>query len=360
MKLQDLSIVAWQALPVDITAKLRELLWEVRGKAHLRFQLERNDNVEIPLWTPSLFSILCCTACRSPPDPTTRDLGLSFVQDLALVKWLSFLAFHSPGGKISLLSGQELWQALNLRKMWMDRFTELHCSPIPLLLCLHLLVQPNDEKFLSDILDRNDRSITWLPHGFLCNQIQRVLLPINLLYIPKLPLDDLPFPFHFSSTPSITPGKLPSVQPMEYNVTSLPMLLWYLHWIDINTILEPPLFVRDLDVVSTHLTLSHAAVGSEGPVFEAVGAVPLVCCVMPFVPELYSNLHIVNSIPSQETPRPYGAGRNTWLTLFSVKANSSFLNRYPFSTFHFFVKKSTISSVPFRNVSRFLQIESAV
>jgi hypothetical protein len=49
MKLQYLSIVAWQALLLDITAKLLELLWEVRGKAHLRFQLERNDNVEIPL-----------------------------------------------------------------------------------------------------------------------------------------------------------------------------------------------------------------------------------------------------------------------------------------------------------------------
>jgi hypothetical protein len=48
------------------------------------------------------------------------------------------------------------------------------------------------------------------------------------------------------------------------------------------------------------------------------------------------------------------------LTLFSVKANNSFLNRYPFSFSHFFVKNPTISSVPFKNVSLFLQIESGV
>jgi hypothetical protein len=55
-----------------------------------------------------------------------------------------------------------------------------------------------------------------------------------------------------------------------------------------------------------------------------------------------------------------GEARDIKLTLFSVKANNSFLNRYPFSTDHFFVKKSTISFVPLRNVSRFLQIESTV
>src|SRR4051794_9224754 len=47
-------------------------------------------------------------------------------------------------------------------------------------------------------------------------------------------------------------------------------------------------------------------------------------------------------------------------TLSSVKANNSFLNLYPFSTLHFSVKNLTISSVPWRKVSRLRQIESVV
>lgn len=49
MKLQDLSTDAWQVLPLDIPAKLLGLLWQVRGKPHLRFQLEQNDAAEMPL-----------------------------------------------------------------------------------------------------------------------------------------------------------------------------------------------------------------------------------------------------------------------------------------------------------------------
>jgi hypothetical protein len=49
MKLQDLPIDTWQVLPLGSPAKLLELLWQVRGKPHLRFQLEHNDDAEMPL-----------------------------------------------------------------------------------------------------------------------------------------------------------------------------------------------------------------------------------------------------------------------------------------------------------------------
>lgn len=48
------------------------------------------------------------------------------------------------------------------------------------------------------------------------------------------------------------------------------------------------------------------------------------------------------------------------MTLFSVKAKSSFLSRYPFSTDHFSVRNFSIASRPWKNWSRLRQIESGV
>lgn len=48
------------------------------------------------------------------------------------------------------------------------------------------------------------------------------------------------------------------------------------------------------------------------------------------------------------------------MTLFSVKAKSSFLSRYPFSTDHFSVRNFSIASRPWKNWSRLRQMESGV
>lgn len=48
------------------------------------------------------------------------------------------------------------------------------------------------------------------------------------------------------------------------------------------------------------------------------------------------------------------------VTLFSMKAKSSFLSRYPFSIDHFSVRNFSIASRPWKNWSRLRQIESGV
>lgn len=48
------------------------------------------------------------------------------------------------------------------------------------------------------------------------------------------------------------------------------------------------------------------------------------------------------------------------VTLFSVKAKSSFLSRYPFSTDHFSVRNFSMASRPWKNWSRLRQMESGV
>jgi hypothetical protein len=78
--------------------------------------------------------------------------------------------------------------------------------------------------------------------------------------------------------------------PSNSNV-ALPMLLRDFHSVHIDTVLEPPFCVRNLDVVAAHLPLSHPAVLRKRPVFEAVGSPPLAGLIVPFVPELYSDLN---------------------------------------------------------------------
>lgn len=55
-----------------------------------------------------------------------------------------------------------------------------------------------------------------------------------------------------------------------------------------------------------------------------------------------------------------GVWQQLYRTLSSVNAKSSFRRRYSFSFAHFLVRKSTICSRPWRNVSRFRQMESGV
>lgn len=69
-----------------------------------------------------------------------------------------------------------------------------------------------------------------------------------------------------------------------------PMLLTNIHGVDIHPILEPPLLVRELDIVPAHLPFPHEAIVGEGPVLQPICPPPLTGLVVPFVPELYCNL----------------------------------------------------------------------
>jgi hypothetical protein len=82
------------------------------------------------------------------------------------------------------------------------------------------------------------------------------------------------------------------------------MLLRDVYSVDINTLLEPPFRIRDLDVVPAHLTLAHPAVCREGPVFKTIGAIPLPSCIVPFVPELNCNLRNHQQIILKIAPSP--------------------------------------------------------
>ena len=68
------------------------------------------------------------------------------------------------------------------------------------------------------------------------------------------------------------------------------MLLTDINSIDIHAVLEPPLLVRDADVVPAHLPLPHQPVAGEGPILQTVGPPPLALFVVPLVPELDCDL----------------------------------------------------------------------
>lgn len=69
------------------------------------------------------------------------------------------------------------------------------------------------------------------------------------------------------------------------------MLFRNVHLIDIDALLEPPLCLRDLDIVATHLALAHAPILGKGPILQAIAALPLhpVMRVLILVPELHRN-----------------------------------------------------------------------
>lgn len=68
------------------------------------------------------------------------------------------------------------------------------------------------------------------------------------------------------------------------------MLLLNVDFIHIHTIFEPPLLVWNFDVIAAHLPLAHTTVFCKSPVLEAVRSPPLSSGIVPFIPELYSNL----------------------------------------------------------------------
>lgn len=65
------------------------------------------------------------------------------------------------------------------------------------------------------------------------------------------------------------------------------MLLGYMDSVDINTILEPPLLLRNGDLIATHLPLPHPSISCKRPVLEPIASTPLATIfVSVLVPEL--------------------------------------------------------------------------
>ncbi len=55
----------------------------------------------------------------------------------------------------------------------------------------------------------------------------------------------------------------------------LPVLLLNRDFIHIHSVFEPSLLIGDLDIVSTHLSLPHAAIFREGPIFKTISPPPV-------------------------------------------------------------------------------------
>ena len=66
------------------------------------------------------------------------------------------------------------------------------------------------------------------------------------------------------------------------------MLLGYVHSIYVDAILEPALVFGDLDIIPTHLPLTHNTILAKGPVFQTITALPLhtIMGILVFVPKL--------------------------------------------------------------------------
>lgn len=139
-----------------------------------------------------------------------------------------------------------------------------------------------------------------------------------------------------------------------------PMLLPNLHLINLDPVRKPPRPLLNLHIIPTHLPLPHQPPLIESPVLQPIRPPPLSLLIKPLVPKLHRNLptHISPTLPNSNPSQPsQGTEKHT---LLSVKANNSFLNRYPFSLDHLSVKNLTIAGRPCRNVSRLRQIESGV
>ena len=75
------------------------------------------------------------------------------------------------------------------------------------------------------------------------------------------------------------------------------MLLRDINSIDIDPILEPALFGRDLNIIPAHLPLPHPAILRKRPVLEAITTLPLhfIMAVLVLIPELDSDLVVPES-----------------------------------------------------------------
>ena len=121
------------------------------------------------------------------------------------------------------------------------------------------------------------------------------------------------------------------------------MLLRNFNCIHIDSVREPSLLVRDLDIVPAHLALPHQPIICKGPILKAVSSPPLARLVVPFIPKLHSDLASELALENSHNIDIYQLEAHT---LLSVKANNSFLRRYPSSLDHLSLRNSTISSRP--------------
>ena len=78
---------------------------------------------------------------------------------------------------------------------------------------------------------------------------------------------------------------------------ALPMSLSNVNSVHIHPVHEPPVSLRNLDIIPAHLPLSHAAILRKRPVLEAITTLPLhsVISVLVLIPELDSDLVVRES-----------------------------------------------------------------
>lgn len=103
------------------------------------------------------------------------------------------------------------------------------------------------------------------------------------------------------------------------------MFLTNVNSIHIHAVLKPPLLIRYLHIIPTHLTLPHQTVIRKSPVLETLEVIsavhpnsnvrshspicppPLAILIMPLIPKLNSNLPRISPIPTakQGNYKPY-------------------------------------------------------
>jgi hypothetical protein len=73
----------------------------------------------------------------------------------------------------------------------------------------------------------------------------------------------------------------------------LPVFLADIYLVYIHAVHEPPLALLQLDVIATHLPLSHPPIFSECPILQTITSLPLqtVLVILILVPKLDSNLN---------------------------------------------------------------------
>jgi hypothetical protein len=69
-----------------------------------------------------------------------------------------------------------------------------------------------------------------------------------------------------------------------------PVFRTYRDFINIDTILEPSFSIRDLDIISTHLSLPHPSILLESPIFKTITSIPLPSLIVIFIPKLDCDL----------------------------------------------------------------------
>ncbi len=102
------------------------------------------------------------------------------------------------------------------------------------------------------------------------------------------------------------------------------MLLRNVNLIDVHSVLEPPLILADLEIVTAHLPLTHTAVFRKGPVFETITTLPFHLVVSILVLVLFRRSSLSASFLDRNHRDVHT--QNWTAILLSVNANSSLRN----------------------------------